>query len=100
VSAPYVAWAVYWPIVDKTGLSGTYDYEVVLFAQSSGQPGQRGQPSNSTSNTWPSPEDFERMAVQILSDRLEDQLGLRLEPQKAVPFRVLVIDHVEKPSAN
>lgn len=58
------------PVLDKTGLSGVY-----LF------------------NYWyDSPEDF-RLGV------IEDQLGLKLESQKA-PVEVLVIDHIEKPSAN
>jgi uncharacterized protein (TIGR03435 family) len=58
------------PVLDKTGLSGVY-----LF------------------NYWyDSPDDF-RIGV------IEDQLGLKLEPQKA-PVDVLVIDHVEKPPAN
>jgi len=30
---------------------------------------------------------------------LQEQIGLKLEPQKA-PVEVLVIDHVEQPSAN
>jgi hypothetical protein len=34
-----------------------------------------------------------------LFDALQQQLGLKLEPQKA-PLEVLVIDHVEQPSAN
>ena len=58
------------PVLDKTGLKGVY-----LF------------------NYWyDSPEDF-RIGV------IEDQLGLKLEAQKA-PVDVLVIDHIEKPSEN
>ena len=58
------------PVLDKTGLPGVY-----LFNYSAA-----------------SPDDF-RTGV------IEDQLGLKLESQKA-PVDVLVIDHIEKPSEN
>ncbi|HVV47308.1 MAG TPA: TIGR03435 family protein, partial [Bryobacteraceae bacterium] len=63
------------PVIDKTGLNGTYDY--VLQA-------------SETSTDLESPSIF--TAVQ-------DQLGLRLEPAKA-PIEVWVVDSVERPSAN
>jgi uncharacterized protein (TIGR03435 family) len=63
------------PVVDKTGLTGIYDYKLEYSAPS---PDPRG------------PSIF--VAVQ-------EQLGLRLEPQ-ITPIDILVIDHVEKPSEN
>ena len=34
-----------------------------------------------------------------LFEAIQEQLGLKLEPEKA-PVDVLVIDHIERPSAN
>jgi len=60
-------------ILDETGLSGTYDFTFQV----------------------PSLPPIEASG-RILSAHLEQQLGLKLEPQ-TVPMEVLVIDHVEKP---
>lgn len=67
------------PLIDGTGLSGAFDYSLVWVPEAPpGQP-QTDGPS--------------------YLEALEDQLGLKLEPAKAVmPF--LVIDHIEEPSAN
>ncbi len=64
------------PVLDRTGLIGTYDYKLDWAARGTAD---AGAPSIFT-------------AVQ-------EQLGLKLEPAKA-PVEVLVIDHVEKPDAN
>jgi bla regulator protein blaR1 len=57
-------------VLDKTGLAGDYDFTLQL-----------------------APEENEA----AISKALEEQLGLKLEPQKA-PTDVLVIDHAEKPA--
>jgi uncharacterized protein (TIGR03435 family) len=62
------------PVVDRTALDGTYGITLTF----------------SRSDTDDRPSIF--TAVQ-------EQLGLKLEPGKA-PIDVLVIDHIEKPSAN
>ncbi|MGP8260999.1 MAG: TIGR03435 family protein [Acidobacteriaceae bacterium] len=68
------------PVVDRTGLTGHYNF-ALQFA-----PAQAS--TDAQSDAGPS-----------LFTAAQDQLGLRLEPIKtSVP--VLVIDHVEKPSAN
>ena len=66
------------PVVDETGLQGTYDYDV-LFA-----PNDR-------------PSDDETRP--LLPAALQSELVLKLERGKA-PIEVLVIDHLEKPSEN
>jgi uncharacterized protein (TIGR03435 family) len=63
------------PIVDKTGLKGNYDIELKWATEES----QSDGPS--------------------LFTALQDQLGLRLEPQKG-PVEVIVVDHAEKASEN
>ena len=77
------------PVVDKTGLSGRYDFTL----------------------TWtPDESQFASMGVRVpppapdatapgLFTAFQEQLGLRLEPTRA-PVEVLVIDTVEKPSEN
>jgi uncharacterized protein (TIGR03435 family) len=62
-------------VVDQTGLTGNYDFELTF-----------GRDNAATSE----PSVF---------SALQEQLGLRLEPNKAA-VEFLVIDHVEKPSDN
>jgi uncharacterized protein (TIGR03435 family) len=68
------------PVVDKTGLTGHYDVKLNWIPEFAGPP----PPGSDGVNLF--------TAVQ-------EQLGLKLEPQKA-SIETLVIDHVEKPSAN
>jgi uncharacterized protein (TIGR03435 family) len=64
-------------VVDKTGLTGTYDYKLKWTLE-------RGA------------VDGDSASVDIA---LQEQLGLKLEAAKA-PFKTLVVDHAEKPSEN
>ena len=68
-------------VLDKTGLSGTYDIKLVF------------TPDTRSNRESPDPGD-----ISILQ-AVEEQLGLRLESRKAM-LDVLVVDHVEKPAAN
>lgn len=76
-------------VIDKTGLTGKYDYslqwapEWMLARPASGDPASG---------------DSEPAGPSLLT-ALQDQLGLKLVPEKA-PVQVLVIDHVDPPSAN
>jgi uncharacterized protein (TIGR03435 family) len=63
-------------VVDKTGLAGTYDFNL------------NWSPSTDSDGTGPS-----------ISTAIQEQLGLKLESTKG-PVEVLVIDHIEKPSQN
>jgi uncharacterized protein (TIGR03435 family) len=62
-------------VVDKTGITGSYEINL-KFA-----------PSGATESQYPS-----------IFTAVQEQLGLRLEPQK-VPVEMLVIDHLEKVSS-
>jgi bla regulator protein blaR1 len=73
------------PVVDQTGLSGGIDYEM----EWTPEPSPAEPPDSSP------PPDPGTTFLQAL----HDQLGLKLESTKA-PLRVLVIDHVERPSEN
>jgi uncharacterized protein (TIGR03435 family) len=68
-------------VVDKTGLTGTYDIKLTY------TPDIRSNREN------PDPGD-----ISILQ-AVQEQLGLKLEPQKAM-MELLVVDRVEKPTVN
>lgn len=72
------------PVVDATGLRGNYDF--TLRFRMPEEPGAGGDDGRS--------ED-----LPTIFKALRDQLGLELTPEKGTVPR-LVIDHVEKPSAN
>jgi uncharacterized protein (TIGR03435 family) len=67
------------PVIDQTGLAGRYDFTLKW---------AREDAATSNPNALPS-----------IFTAIEEQLGLKLEPVKA-PVDVLVVDHVERPSAN
>ena len=78
------------PVIDKTGLAGRFDFGFTFTpdeSQFDGHPPRLPTPTNTT-NSSPG-----------LFDAIQQQLGLKLTPETA-PADVLVIDHVEKPSAN
>ena len=70
-------------VVDNTGLEGNYDF-TLTFDRSPVPPAGTDAPP--------------RLGPDIFS-AVQRQLGLKLESAKAL-VRFLVIDHVEKPSAN
>lgn len=74
------------PIIDKTGLSGRFDF-VLEFAR------ERRTPAGSDSAVVPDP------TAPAAFEALRDQLGLKLESAKAA-IPILEIDKVERPSEN
>jgi uncharacterized protein (TIGR03435 family) len=74
------------PVVDRTGLKGEYDFAIEF----------ENDPDAPTPGFASNP--FNGLTASALSAALQE-LGLRLESAKA-SLDVLVIDHVEKPSAN
>lgn len=74
------------PIVDATGLTGTFDFLLEFMPESKGP-----TPPGSNPSADPDGPSFQQ-AVQ-------DQLGLKLQSRKS-SMEVLVLDHVEHPSAN
>ena len=77
-------------VIDKTGLTGKYDW-TLKWTPTVGM-AMRGM-DNGAKETSGEPD------APGLFTALEEQLGLKLEPQKA-PVEVVVIDHVEPPTAN
>lgn len=73
-------------VLDKTGLEGEFDFTLQYADDSPPKPGAEPPPPPD-----PSPPD--------LPSALQQQLGLKLETQKA-PVEVIVVDRAEKASAN
>ena len=71
-------------VLDRTGLTGRYDYEL------------RWTPVGRGGGPAPVATDPDRPS---LFTALQEQLGLKLEPQRA-PVEVLVIDAAKMPTAN
>jgi uncharacterized protein (TIGR03435 family) len=71
-------------VVDKTGLAGLYDVKIEY--------------ANPLGQQLSSPGSAAELPADIFT-AIQEQLGLRLEPDKA-PLEQLIIDSVEKPSEN
>ncbi len=80
------------PVVDKTGLQGKFDWKLEWTPETA--PAQPGMTSDKQAAANP-PD----LSGPSLFTALQEQLGLKLESQKG-PAPVLIIDRVEKPSAN
>ena len=81
-------------VMDKTGLTGTYDFSL------------EWQPEENQNSTLPGSEGSQQAPLAPLSSSgpsiytvLQEQLGLKLMPTK-IQVNTVVIDHVERPSEN
>ena len=81
------------PVVDKTGLSGRYDFKLEWSPDASRL--QSPSVGASEDSTTPPPN---ASGTSILT-AVQEQLGLKLVSGKS-PVEVIVIDHVERPSGN
>jgi bla regulator protein blaR1 len=79
-------------VIDRTGLTGNYSWTLKWTPETTA-PAFRGADDGAPP---PPPSDN---AGPGLFTALQEQLGLKLEPQKG-SVEVLVIDHLERPSAN
>ena len=87
------------PVVDKTGLTGRYDFQCTFApddSQFGGHPPQFPSQGNKADN---GSSDAAAPAAPSLYDALQQELGLKLAAEKT-GVDVIVIDHVDKPSAN
>jgi uncharacterized protein (TIGR03435 family) len=73
-------------VLDQTGLTGNFDFELTWSGDQTFSAGKGG----TTTETSAAPELF---------TAIQEQLGLRLEIRKA-PMETLVIDHAEHPTGN
>ena len=81
------------PVVDQTGLKDKYDFTLKWTPDDSQFAQFRG------SVTMTPPKNDDPNAPPSLYTAIQEQVGLKIEATKA-PDDVMVIDHVEKPSAN
>lgn len=72
------------PVMDATGLSGRYDFDLSFLME----PG--GRAAGPVASNGPEPE----LGISLI-DAVRDQLGLRLERKKG-QTDILVVDHAEK----
>ena len=80
-------------IIDKTGLTGNYDFTLEWAPDDGGPPPAKPQDGSATpAANAPDP------GASVFT-ALQEQLGLKLESTKA-PVDVVVIDHIEKPTEN
>lgn len=73
-------------VVDRTGLTGTYDYTLEFAPEQALS--EHPDPSTDVEPGGPS-----------FTSAVKDQLGIKMISQK-LPVEVIVLDHIEKPSAN
>jgi bla regulator protein blaR1 len=83
-------------IFDKTGLTGKYDF-TLQWTPDNAPPAMAGAPEGGPPGSEGAPQPD--AGGPSLLTALEEQLGLKLEPQKE-RLDVIVVDHIEKPSEN
>lgn len=77
-------------VVDKTGLDGSFDFTIEY------RPGENDRLRRALPNAADAPSD---PSGTPFLNALREQLGLKLDSSKG-PIQTLVVDHVERPSAN
>ena len=90
-----LSWQLGHTVLDKTGLTGNYDFSLRW------TPGESEAGMSKLMGRKLAPESASSPASSgpSLFTAIQEQLGLKLEPQKA-PMQVLVIDHVETPAGS
>ena len=82
-------------VVDKTGLTGNYDF-TLEFTPEGMQGMGTGMPPREGGADAPPPVDSPGPSIFTA---VQDQLGLKLESQKG-PVEILILDRIERPSEN
>jgi bla regulator protein BlaR1 len=93
--AEHLAMHLNQPVVDSTGLTGDYDFKLKWTPEAGMTDHKVG---NGDKLVARSASSSAAMNAALLK-AIEEQLGLRLEPQ-TIPLPVLIVDRAEKPSAN
>ena len=74
------------PVLDRTGLTGHYDFKLQFTPFPMGAAPEDVVTSSGSTSPY-------------IFAALEEQLGLKLEPARG-PVETIVIDHIERPSEN
>ena len=82
------------PILDRTGLTSKYDFELKWTPDQSSPNGPLGGPLPPSPDAAPADPNLPTIFTAI-----QEQLGLKLDSSKG-PVEIIVIDHVERPSEN
>ena len=82
------------PVVDRTGLTGDYDF-TLKFSSDGAMPDHKEMHGGKETAVHTLPVSS---TMTALLAAIEDQLGLKLEPQ-TIPMPVLIVDRAENPSA-
>jgi uncharacterized protein (TIGR03435 family) len=82
-------------VLDKTGLTGTYDYTLEFAPDENARGGMMMGPGGPPGGGGAPPA----ASGPSIFTALQEQLGLKLESQK-LPVDVIVIDHIQQPSPN
>jgi uncharacterized protein (TIGR03435 family) len=83
------------PLIDKTGIAGTFDFHLELAPdETTGNVSSPFGPGDSPTDVPPDPT-----GGTSIFTAFQEQLGLRLVPDKGWG-EFLVIDHIERPSDN
>lgn len=84
-------------VIDKTGLTGRYDFTLTWAPWSNAErtPEPSGFGTTGGNGSIPASDS----SAPSIFTAMEEQLGLKLKPAKG-PVEVLVIDHIEPPSPN
>jgi uncharacterized protein (TIGR03435 family) len=82
------------PVIDKTGITGFIDYDIVFEPPGAARPAAEG----GEVRQGPKGLNFEDLNHALI-EAIQDQLGLKLQSAKDT-VEILIIDHVGKPSEN
>jgi uncharacterized protein (TIGR03435 family) len=83
-------------VIDKTGFTGAFNVRLEFTRDGVANFGTNGPGTPGAAAPGPPPDDSSRPTIFTA---LQEQLGLRLEAQKA-PVEMIVVDHMEKASEN
>ena len=98
--ASALSWQAGRVVVDKTGLTGRYDFNLTWAPElAGGDAGGKPMAAGPGGAAGAGGGTVDAENGPSLFTALQEQLGLKLEPQKAM-VDVVVIDHMEKPSEN
>jgi uncharacterized protein (TIGR03435 family) len=82
------------PMIDETGLGGTVDFSIEFTPEPRG-----GRRRDADASLDASLDTSLNTSFLDFQDALKDQLGMKLQATRG-PFDVMVVDHIEHPTAN
>lgn len=88
-------------VIDKTGLTGTYDFTVEFSCEGCNSLGANMAMANGAAANSPATADIVGSGLPNIFVAFEKQIGLKLVKTKDIPLGVIVVDHVNRiPSGN